>query len=222
MPHFFSHYTVARNVSFETKQSWSFWNLCTKLWIFPTDSTNAAAPSQWSRSMKLRYKQRAVIEFPAAGKESVINARKREICALLGYCAAYGGNSLPTIWDKLSVPFWKVKNPLTLEEGTEWFSRNVGNELNYTLLNIPKERRSHLLRGGSLKSSIKKCICNVYRRAMVDTVGRWAKRALLSALTIGAMWAMITAKDYTKINSMKNYTNDFLYNMRHAGIFLEF
>jgi len=57
--------------------------------------------------MMLRYKQRAVIAFPAAGKESVINARKREICSLLGYCAAYSGNSLPTIWDRLSVPFSK-------------------------------------------------------------------------------------------------------------------
>jgi len=67
----------------------------------------------------VRYKQRAVIEFPAAGKESVLNARKREICALLRYCGAYSGNSLPAIWDKLSVPFSRVKNPLTLEEGTE-------------------------------------------------------------------------------------------------------
>ena len=106
--------------------------------------------------MMLRYKQRAVIGFRAAGKESVINAWKREICALQGFCAAYGGNSLSTFWDKLSVPFSKFKNQFTLEEGTEWLSRNVGNELNYTLRNIPKDRRSHLLRSGSLKSSIKK------------------------------------------------------------------
>jgi hypothetical protein len=172
--------------------------------------------------MMLRCKQRAVVEFPAAGKESVSNGRKREICALLGYCAAYSGNPLPMIWDELSVPFSKVKNPLTVEEGIEWLSRNVGDELNYTLPNIAKERRSHLLRGGSLKSSIKKYICYLYRRAMVDTVGRWAKRALLPASTIGAIWVMITAKDYTLMNGIKNYTNYFLYNMRHAGIFSEF
>jgi len=135
----------------------------------------------------VRYKQRAVVEFPAAGKESVISARKREICAILGHCAVYSGNSLPTIWDKISVPFSRVKNPLTLEVGTKWLSRNVSNELNYTLRNIPKELRSHLLRGGSLKSSIKECICNVYRRAMVHTEGRWAKRALLPVLTIGTI-----------------------------------
>jgi len=107
------------------------------------------------------------------------------------------------MWDKLSVPFSRVKNPLTLEEGTKWVSRNVGNELNYTLRNIPKERISHLLCGGSLKYNIKKCICNVYRRAMVDTGGRWAKRALLPTLTVGAICALITAKDYTEMNGMK-------------------
>jgi hypothetical protein len=101
------------------------------------------------------------------------------------------------MWGELSVPFSKVKNPLTVEEGIEWLSRNVGDELNYTLRNISKERRSHLLRGGSLKSSIKKYICNLYRRAMVDTVCRWTKKALLTASTIGAIWAMIIAKDYT-------------------------
>ena len=82
-------------------------------------------------------------------------------------------------------------------------SRNVGYELNYTLRNITKERTSHLLRDGSLKSSIKKCICNAYRRALVDTEGRWAKRALLLALTNGTVWAMITVKDYTKTDGME-------------------
>jgi hypothetical protein len=56
---------------------------------------------------------------------------------------------------------------------------------------------------------------------MVDIVCRWAKRTLLPALTNGAIWTMITAKDYTKMNGMKNYTNYFKYNMRHAGIFPE-
>ena len=31
-----------------------------------------------------------------------------EICALLGYYAAYGGNPLPTFRDKLLVPFSRV------------------------------------------------------------------------------------------------------------------
>jgi len=38
-----------------------------------------------------------------------------ETCALLGYYAAYGGNSLPMI--------------LTLEDGTVRLSRNVGKDL---------------------------------------------------------------------------------------------
>ena len=57
---------------------------------------------------------------------------------------------------------------------------------------------------------------------MVDNIGRWAKRALLPALTTGAICAMITAKDYTRMNGMKNCTNYFFYNMKHAGIFSEF
>jgi hypothetical protein len=32
-----------------------------------------------------------------------------EICALLGYYAALSGNSVPTFWDNLSVPFSRVK-----------------------------------------------------------------------------------------------------------------
>ena len=168
-----------------------------KLWIFPIDSSNAAAPHngvvQWCA-----LQTTCCYRIPCCGKDSVINARKREICALLGYCVAYSRSSLPTIWYKISVLFSKVKNPLTLENGTEWLSRNVGNELSYTLRNTAKQRRSHLFRGGSLKSSIKKCICIVYRRAMVATVDCWAKRALLPALTNGAIWTMITAKDNTK------------------------
>ena len=34
-----------------------------------------------------------------------------ENCALLGYCLAISGNSLPTFRDKLSVPSSSVKNP---------------------------------------------------------------------------------------------------------------
>jgi hypothetical protein len=43
---------------------------------------------------------------------------------------------------------------LTLEGGTERLSRNVGKELHYTLRKIPQACRSHLLRGGSLKSGV--------------------------------------------------------------------
>jgi hypothetical protein len=51
--------------------------------------------------------------------------------------------------------------------------------------------------------------------AAVDTVGRRVKSVLLPSLTIGTIWAMITAKDYTIMNSIKNYTNYFRENMRH-------
>ena len=62
---------------------------------------------------------------------------------------------------------------------------------------------------------MKKCVCSVFGMAAVDTVGRRVKSVLLPSLTIGTIWAMITAKDYTIMNSIKNYTNYFRENMRH-------
>ena len=66
----------------------------------------------------------------------MISGFRREIdenCALLGYHAASGGNFLLTFQDSLS----GVKNPvllddfgfLSLEDGTDKLSRNVGKEL---------------------------------------------------------------------------------------------
>jgi hypothetical protein len=43
---------------------------------------------------------------------------------------------------------------LTLEDGTDNLSRNVGKNYHSALRNIPEERRSHLRRGGGLKSLI--------------------------------------------------------------------
>jgi hypothetical protein len=67
------------------------------------------------------------------------------ICFLLGYYAAYRGNSLPTFRDNLSVPSSRIKKykekslfPLVF--------------LDYRLRHIPEERRSHLLRKVNLKS----------------------------------------------------------------------
>jgi hypothetical protein len=42
------------------------------------------------------------------------NKGSKEMCALLGYYAAYGGNTLPTFQDNLSVPSSRVKNILDL------------------------------------------------------------------------------------------------------------
>ena len=76
-------------------------------------------------------------------------------CTLLGCYAAYGGNSLPTFRDILSVPSSRIKRLgfLTLEDGTYRMSRNVGKKNHITLCNIPEERRSHVLRGWNPKSS---------------------------------------------------------------------
>ena len=51
------------------------------------------------------------------------------ICGLLGYYEAYGGNSLLTFRDNLTVPYRRVKKSKTLEDGTERLSRNVGKNL---------------------------------------------------------------------------------------------
>jgi len=42
-----------------------------------------------------------------------------DICAILGYYAAYSGNSLPKFRDNLLVPSSSVKNSLTLEDATD-------------------------------------------------------------------------------------------------------
>ena len=72
---------------------------------------------------------------------------KLEVCALLAYYAASNSNLLPTYRDNLSVPssgFGNSRKELSL---------NVGKKLYlYSLRNNAEERRSHLLRGGSLKS----------------------------------------------------------------------
>jgi hypothetical protein len=60
-----------------------------------------------------------------------------EICALLGCNAASSGNPLPTFRDNVSVPSSRVKKSkkssllvfLTLEDGTDTLSRNVGKGL---------------------------------------------------------------------------------------------
>jgi hypothetical protein len=46
-----------------------------------------------------------------------------EIGPLLGYYAAYSDNSVPTFRDNISVPL------MTLQDGTDRLSRNVGEEL---------------------------------------------------------------------------------------------
>jgi hypothetical protein len=87
-----------------------------------------------------------------------------ENCTLLGYCAASSGTLLPTFRDNLSVQSSGFKSPkiglLTPEERLDSWSlkmvligcpeTSVRNY--YSLRNIPEERNSHLLRGGSLRS----------------------------------------------------------------------
>ena len=72
--------------------------------------------------------------------------RKLNVCALLGHYAAYGAQSLSTFRGKLSVPSWPLKM------GPTGYPETSVRHYHYTLRNVPEERRSHLPRGGSLKS----------------------------------------------------------------------
>ena len=55
-----------------------------------------------------------------------------------------------------SAIFWVITQRIVnLEEGIDRLSRNICNECHYALRNNPEERRSHLFREGSLKSSHK-------------------------------------------------------------------
>ena len=87
-----------------------------------------------------------------------------DICALLWYYAIYSGDFLPTFRNNLLVPFSRFKNPnrllgfflgfLTEDTGPIVCTETSGKNYHYTLRNIPEERGSHLLWGGSLKSVI--------------------------------------------------------------------
>jgi hypothetical protein len=69
-----------------------------------------------------------------------IAEREPEIYALLGYYTASSGNPLPTFRDIVSVPSSRVKKIpfldfLTLEDGTDRLSRNVGKRLRRCVIN---------------------------------------------------------------------------------------
>ena len=74
-------------------------------------------------------------------------------CPVLGIYAAYSGNSLPMFRNNLSVQLQGSiiqNNSLLLKIGSTSRSETSLKNGHYTLCNFPEERRSHLLRGGSL------------------------------------------------------------------------
>jgi len=62
------------------------------------------------------------------------------------------GNSLPTFLDNQSGPFSSVKNACRLKMGRIVCPETSVSNYQYTLRSDPEERRSHLLRGGSLQA----------------------------------------------------------------------
>jgi hypothetical protein len=81
-----------------------------------------------------------------------------EACALLGYYAAYTGNSLPPFQNNLSVLSPRIKKYMKnwvswlLKMGPIGCPETSVRNCHYMTSNTPEERRSHLLRGRSLKS----------------------------------------------------------------------
>ena len=74
--------------------------------------------------------------------------RQEENCALSGHYAESSGNFLLTFRESLSVPSSGAK----MKMGPIGCSETSVMNYHYSLRNNPEERRSHLRRGGSLKS----------------------------------------------------------------------
>jgi hypothetical protein len=106
-----------------------------------------------SRSLLLHGVQKIKIRnhiISRATKCTLISGFPRdvdEICALLGYYAASGGNCLPTFRYNVSVPSSRVKSPswlffplglLIREDGTDTLSRNVGKQLPHDAAQYPR------------------------------------------------------------------------------------
>jgi hypothetical protein len=95
--------------------------------------------------------------------------------------------------------FWEShlqgsSSPLTLEDGTDRLSRNVGN-YESTLRNIPEERRSPLHRGGNLKSRVVQVGCRSNWRGFAFTfyhmTAFYVRKSFLSKtmkFDLGFMW----------------------------------
>ena len=83
-----------------------------------------------------------------------------DICALLGCYSSYGGDSLSTFREDYQVPYSSFKKSflpfyfLTLEDVPMHCPETSIRSYRCCLRNIPKESRSHILRGGSLTSHI--------------------------------------------------------------------
>jgi hypothetical protein len=83
------------------------------------------------------------------------NTNRLEISALLEYYTALCGSSVPTFRDNLSVPSSMVRKSWTsrpLKMKPIGCPETSVQSYHSMLRNIPKERRSHIHRGGSLKS----------------------------------------------------------------------
>jgi hypothetical protein len=79
---------------------------------------------------------------------------------LLGCYTAHGGNCLLTFLDSLPVPFSRVRKPKK-NSGNRWkrsCPETSVNNYQYTMCNIPEERRPHLHHGGGVESNVSKVI----------------------------------------------------------------
>ena len=83
---------------------------------------NGQCTDKGNTRMEKEKKQNECEERSLEEKLFLLKITERENCAVLGYCAASSGASLPTFRDILSVPTSRVKKLfLTFEDGTEKF-----------------------------------------------------------------------------------------------------
>ena len=78
-----------------------------------------------------------------------------EIFTLLGRYAAQIDSQLPTFRDNLSVSSSRIKQLWPLNTGPTGCPETSESNYQPTLRNIPEDQRSHLHRGGSLRSSVR-------------------------------------------------------------------
>jgi len=105
--------------------------------------------SQWA-GFSLRVSVFPVHQFYVHECCLLSNGTVQGDCVLLGYYAAYNGNSLPKLRNNLQVESSRIKNPLMM--GPMCCPETSVRNSHYTPRNVTEEGRSHILGGRSIKS----------------------------------------------------------------------
>jgi len=134
-----------------------------------------------------------------------------EICALLGYYAAYVVNSLPTFRDNLSITSSRVKISCSTKMGRRGYPETSVSNWHRTLRNVTEERSSHLFCGGSLKSrTIRLCLYDSDKKQTVlplsPIIHHSSSLRLVVALLSNSRW---TTGQYLTLHHYSFFSNPF-------------